>query len=187
MVCKPFRGGGAAPTGEALWLFLWEPRPPGRWVVVCKPFRGEGAAPTGEALWLFLWEPRPRGDGRWSASLFAAGAPLLQGWRCGCFCGSPAPGAMGGGLRAFSRRGRRSYRGGAVAVFVGAPPSGRWVVVCERPFAAGAPLLQGKRCGCFCGSPAPRGDGGDQTQMASQCGYSPTRLTKPARTGLATT
>ena len=26
------------------------------------------------------------------------------------FCGSPAPGAMGGGLRGLSRRGRRSYK-----------------------------------------------------------------------------
>jgi len=72
------------------------------------------------------------------------------------FCGSPAPGAMGSGLRGFSRRGRRSYKkswmqtslgrikkwaatparkGPVIAQaqcsFVGAPPPGRWVVVCE--------------------------------------------------------
>ena len=56
---------------------------------------------------------------------------------------------MGGGLRGFSRRGRRSYKGdgpafcrspalGAIIAFVGAPPSGRWVVVCEAFRGEGA-------------------------------------------------
>ena len=52
-----------------------------------------------------LWEPRPRGDGWWSAGVIATGASLLQG---DFPCGSPALGAMGGGLRRLSRRGRRS-------------------------------------------------------------------------------
>ena len=44
------------------------------------------------------------------------------------FCGNHTALAMRGGLQSFSRRGRRSYRN--ACLFVGAPPSGRWVVVC---------------------------------------------------------
>jgi hypothetical protein len=102
--------------------------PSGRLGVVCEGDRDEGVAPTGGCPCI-LWEPRPRGDGWWSARVFATGASLLQG-DGPAFCGSPALGAMGGGLRGISRRGRRSYRGMALH-FVGAPPSGRWVVVCE--------------------------------------------------------
>jgi hypothetical protein len=89
--------------------------PPGRWVLVC----------GGICL---VWEPRPRGDGSWSARLIATRASLLQGHGPG-FCGSPALGAMGCGVRGFSRRGRRSYRDMALA-FVGGLPSGRFLVVC---------------------------------------------------------
>ena len=101
VVCEADRDGGVAPTGGCLH-FVGAP-PSGRWVVVCEAFRDEGVAPTREGP-AFVSAPS--------------------------FCGSPALGAMGCGLRGFSRRGRRSYRGDAL-YFVGAPPSGRWLVVCE--------------------------------------------------------
>jgi hypothetical protein len=60
-------------------------------------------------------------------------------WR---ICARHHAGTMGCGLQGLSRRGRRSYRGQGPACcgpplwamvfpFVGAPPPGRWVVVCE--------------------------------------------------------
>ncbi len=49
---------------------------------------------------------------------------------CPAFCGIPALGAMGGGLRGLIATGA-SLLQGEVLDFVGAPPSGRWVVVCE--------------------------------------------------------
>jgi len=103
-----------------------------------------------------LWEPHRLGDAWWFAKLIATMASLLQECLPFCrspalgamgsglrapsrrgrrsyrempaFCGSPAPGAMLGGLQSFSRRGRSSFRN--ACLFVGAPPSGRWVVVC---------------------------------------------------------
>ncbi len=51
-----------------------------------------------------LWEPRPRGDGWWCATVIATRASLLQGI---------------------------ARNTGECLNFVGAPPSGRWVVVCD--------------------------------------------------------
>jgi hypothetical protein len=163
-----YRDGDVAPTGGCLH-FVGAP-PSGRFLVVCEAFRDGGVAPTG-TVHCILWEPRHRGDSWWSAGLFATGASLLQG-QCTAFCGSPALGAILGGVRSFSRRGRRAYRGlpafcGSPALgailgglrsfsrrgrrsyrdialdFVGAPPSGRWVVVCVltlRSNTGNAPL-----------------------------------------------
>ncbi len=123
--------------------------PSGRWVMVCETFRDEGVAPT-------------------------RGMPAI--------CRSPAPGAMGGGLRGFSRRGRRSYMGNACYLseprprgdgswsarlfatrasllqveclsFVGAPPPGRWVLVCKA-FRDEGVAPTGK-CLLFVGAPPP--------------------------------
>ncbi len=129
--------------------------PSGRWVVSCEAYRDEGVAPTGGKACgasrvrvpCMLQEPRPRRDGAWPARLIATRASLLRGTmhavlrECGCHacCRSPALGAMGCGLQRLSRRGRRSYGGQGmrciacvgVMHFVGAPPSGRWVVACE--------------------------------------------------------
>ncbi len=163
-----------------------------------------------------LWEPRPRGDSWGSARVFATGASLLQGdaprfvgappsgrflvvcegYRdggvaptggCPAFCGSPALGAILGGLRGFSRRGRRSYRGmprvlweprprgdswwsarviatgasllqGDAPRFVGAPPSGRFLGVCECFRDGGVDPTGGSLC--FLWESRPRGDGG---------------------------
>ncbi len=52
------------------------------------------------------WKPRRFGE----APHFVGTPPF---WLTPAFCGSPALGAMDCGLRGFSRRGRRSYRGKA--------------------------------------------------------------------------
>ncbi len=83
------------------------------------------------------------------------GASLLQG-HCPGFCGSPALEAILGGLRGFSRRGRRSYRDIALD-FVGAPPSGRFLVVCEA-FRDGGVAPTGT-LPWILWEPRPRGDG----------------------------
>ena len=58
-----------------------------------------------------------------------------------CLCGSPALGAMGGGLRGFSRRGRRSYRGDALFLYEPRPRGDcGWFA---GVFATGASVLQG--------------------------------------------
>ncbi len=122
---------------------------------VCETFRDGGVAPTRE-MPCSLWEPRPRGDWGWFARLFATGASLLQG-RCSAVCGSPALGAIVGGLRGFSRRGRRSYKGDALQ-FVGAPPSGRLWVVCGAFRDGGVAPTRGMPCSLW--EPRPRGDWG---------------------------
>ncbi|PUE14255.1 hypothetical protein B9Z48_13755 [Limnohabitans sp. WS1] len=81
--------------------------PPGRWLVVCKAYRDEGVAPTGEGL--HLWEP---------------------GTRNGLHLWEPRP--RGDGL--WSARliaTRASLPQGTALHFVGAPPPGRWGVVCR--------------------------------------------------------
>jgi hypothetical protein len=92
--------------------------------------RDEGVAPTfcrspapgamgGVPRGFSLLEPRPRGDGWWSARFPPVGAPPPGRWvvvREVSPCRSPAPGAMGGGLRGFSRRGRRSYKNAALLI-----------------------------------------------------------------------
>jgi hypothetical protein len=56
-------------------------------------------------------------------------------------CGGPALGAIVGGLRGFSRRGRRSYRGDALALWEPRPRGDcGWFA---GDFATGASLLQG--------------------------------------------
>ncbi len=88
-----------------------------------------------------LWEPRPRGYGWWYARLFRGeGAAPTGGLPA--ICGSPALGAMGGGMRGFFATRASLLQGdgpafcrspalGAIFAFMGAPPSGRWVVVCQ--------------------------------------------------------
>ncbi len=98
----------------------------------------------------FVWEPRPRGDCWWSAGLFATGASLLRG-HCPALCGSPALGAILGGLRGFSQRGRRSYREMPCFLWEPRPRGDSWWSA--RIFATGASLLQG-HCLAFCGNPA---------------------------------
>ena len=49
------------------------------------------------------------------------------------FCGSPALGAMGGGLRGFSRRGRRSYGGNACLLWEPRPRVDGWWSEMARP------------------------------------------------------
>ncbi|PUE13814.1 hypothetical protein B9Z48_14295 [Limnohabitans sp. WS1] len=66
----------------------------------------------------------------------ATGASLLQGkfqptGGCPAFCGSPALGAIVGGLRGFIATGASLLQGDGLCIFVGAPPSGRFLVVCE--------------------------------------------------------
>jgi uncharacterized protein YfiM (DUF2279 family) len=128
---------------------LWEPRPRGDGWGLRAHFRGEGAAATGRGD--FVGAPP---SGRWlgvCGRIFAARAPLLQ---AGVTLWEPRPRGDGWGLRAH-------FRGeGAAATgrgdFVGAPPSGRWLGVCGRIFAARAPLLQ---AGVTLWEPRPRGDG----------------------------
>jgi len=119
-------------------LFLWEVHL-GSMAVGAN--RGEGAAPTksGAAPGLFLWEARlgpmavggNRGEG--AAPTKSGAAPGLSLWEAH----PRADGCWGQ-----SRRRRRSYkiRRRSRPVFVGGPPSGRWLL---GPIAARAPLPQG--------------------------------------------
>ena len=79
------------------------------------------------------------------------------------FCGSPALGAMGGGLRGLIATRASLLQGDCLhfvgapprgdGVFVGAPPSGRWGVVCEGYRDEGVAPTGGLPA--FCGSLAP--------------------------------
>ncbi len=132
---------------------MWEPRPRGDGVVVCEGYRCEGVAPTNTPLWaktckgrVSMWEPRPRGDGGGLRGFSRRGrcayeqAPVGEKTARGVFrCGSPALGAMGWwsarviATRALRQRIRPPWvkKLQGACLFVGAPPSGRWGVICK--------------------------------------------------------
>ncbi len=146
----------------------------GRLWVVCGGDRDEGVAPT-RALPCILWEARPRGDSWWSAggsrrarrsygeiAPHFVGAPpsgrlwvVCEGDRDGgvaptralpCILWEPRPRGDSWWSAGGSRRGRRSY--GEIALhFVGAPPSGRFLVVCGGDRDGGvAPTTKKRSC-----------------------------------------
>ena len=147
-----FKVKGSSWAQRSAMQFLWEPCPQGEGWWSANLFATRASILQGGCL-LFVGA-RPRSDGWWSARVIATRASLLQG-RLVCFLWEPRLGVMGGGLRGFSRRGRRSYRG--VSAFCGSPASGRWAVVCEGDRDEGVDPT-GAACLLFVGAP-PRGDG----------------------------
>ncbi len=88
----------------------------------------------------FLWEPRPRGDGRWSARLFATRASLLQKKLDANIVGPDQKKGAASPAR------KEPVFAQAQCSFVGAPPPGRWWVVCEAFCDEG--VAPTKKAGC---------------------------------------
>ena len=155
---------------------MWEPRPRGdEWWSARLIATGASLLQEDACI---LWEPRPRGDGSWSAKLDRDEGVAPTGG-LPAFCGSPALGAMGGGLRSLIATGASLLQGDACILWVPRSRSdGSWSA---RLFATRASLLQ--EAACILWEPRPRGDEWWSARLFATRASLPQKSWKPTSSG----